>query len=229
MGYIPIFMQVAGGVRCLVVGGGAIAERKTGSLLEGGADVTVVSPTLTRFLNRQAASGRIRHISRAYEAGDLRGYALVFAASDDAALHRALFEEARALGIPINVADEPEMCSFIMPAVVRRGALTIAVSTTGSSPAMAKRIADRIGRIFGPEYALALEILRAARMRLKQRETSAVKRSRALSGLAASRLPALLRDGDVSGIERLMRRHVGAGLEELGLARVQSGETRAAR
>ncbi len=228
MGHLPIFLQVAA-ARCLIVGGGEVAQRKAQSLLDAGADVAVISPALTPGLEKHARAGRIRHISRAYVLGDMRGHLLVFAATDDATLHKALCEEARALSIPINVADEPELCSFIMPAIVGRGALTIAVSTAGASPAMAKRIAGRIERIFGPEYGVALEIIRAARVRLRDRESSAIRRSRALSALAASRLAALVRRGDVAGIERVLRRHVGAGLEELGLAPLQSGETQAAR
>lgn len=215
--------------RCLVVGGGEVAQRKAESLLDAGAEVTVVSPMLTPVLQEHARDGRIGHISRAYVQGDMRGHLLVFAATDDASVHKALSEEARALAIPINVADEPELCTFIMPAVVRRGALSIAVSTAGASPAMAKRIARRIGRMFGPEYGVALEILRAARIRLRAGEPSAIRRASALSALAASRLPVLVRKGEVEGIERVLMRHVGAGLGELGLARPQSGETLAAR
>lgn len=230
MGYLPIFMEV-GAARCLVVGGGEVAQRKAQSLLDAGAEVTVVSPAINSLLEDHARAGRITHIRRAYAAGDMRGHALVFAATSDAILHKALFEEARALSIPINVADEPELCSFIMPAAIKRGALAIAVSTGGASPAMAKRIATRLERIFGPEYALTLEILRAARLRLKANETSAIRRSSALSSLAASHLPGALRRGDLDGVERVLRRYIGAGLEELGMAwlRPQSGETLPAR
>lgn len=230
MGYLPIFLQVAGS-RCMVVGAGEVAARKAQSLLDAGAEVTVVSPALGASMEDGARAGRIRHISRAYETGDMRGYALVFAATDDAVLHKNLFDEARALSIPINVADEPEFCTFIMPAVTVRGALKIAVSTGGASPAMAKRIAARIDRVFGPEYAVTLEILRAARLHLKTTQASVARRSRLLSALAASRLPAYLRRGDLESADRVLRRTVGTGLEELGVSteRLHSGETPAAR
>src|SRR6266851_1242152 len=140
MGYIPIFLDVTGR-RCVVVGGGEVAARKVESLLASGAQVIVVSPTLAApALNAAVDRGMVEHIARAYRRGDIAGCALAYAATDDRDLHRALAEEARALGIPLNVVDVPELCSFIAPAVVRQGALQIAISTGGASPAFAARV-----------------------------------------------------------------------------------------
>ncbi len=162
MGYIPVFLDVTGR-ECVVVGGGEVAARKVASLLEAGAHVTVVSPRLSPPLQKIVASPFVTHIARGYRRGDIRGCILAYAATGDPKLHRELSAEARALGIPINVVDVPELCTFITPAVVKRGALQIAISTAGASPAFAARLRRSTRSQFGREYALTLEVLRAAR------------------------------------------------------------------
>lgn len=219
MGYLPIFLEVAGR-RCVVVGGGEVAERKVLTLLEARADVTVISPAATEMLMLCASEGRIRYVQREYQAGDIEGAALLYAASDDAEMHRRLFAQARERGIPINVVDQPELCTFITPAVVTRGALNIAVSTGGASPATAKRIAGRIEGLFGPEYGIALEVLRAARQHLKSVEPDIKVRARKLTALAGSRIPEYLRKGNIDAVERVVQRHIGTGLRDLGLSEV---------
>src|ERR1700686_2447178 len=164
MGYIPIFLDVTGR-QCVVVGGGEVAARKVEALLEAGAHVTVVSPQLSPPLESMAARGLVTHIAREYQRGDIRGCVLVYAATDDPKLHRELAAEARALGIPVNVVDVPELCTFISPAVLNRGELQIAISTGGASPAFAARLRRELEDQFGTEYALTLEVLRAARRR----------------------------------------------------------------
>ena len=148
MGYIPIFLDVTGR-ECVVVGGGEVAARKVEALLEAGARVTVVSPRLSPPLKALVARGLVTHIAREYERGDIRGCVLVYAATDDPKLHRELAAEARALGIPINVVDVPELCTFISPAVVNRGELQIAISTGGASPAFAARLRRALEDQFG--------------------------------------------------------------------------------
>jgi len=220
MKYVPIFLAVAGR-RCLVVGGGEVAARKVATLLAAGAEVCVVSPHLNGALTTLASRGRIRHVAREYASGDLDGASLIYAATDDAELHRRMHDEAGARGIPINVADAPELCSFIVPAVLNQGALQIAVSTAGASPAMAKRIVARLGRIFGSEYGLALEVMRAARGHLKAAEPDLRIRARKLSLLAASRIPEYLRNNDLDAVERMLHRHLGVGLDALGLSTIR--------
>jgi precorrin-2 dehydrogenase / sirohydrochlorin ferrochelatase len=233
MPYLPIFLDVTGR-RCVVVGGGEIAARKVQSLLEAGADVLVVSPSLSEGLGQLASQGRIRHYQRGYAPGDLEGAALVYAATDDTKLHRRLHAEARERGIPINIADVPALCTFIAPAVLTRGPLKIAVSTEGASPAMAKRIIAHLERMFGPEYGLALEILRAARHHLKTNELNIHIRAKKLTALAASRIPEYLRKNDLDAVDEIIRREIGVGLETLGLtsiavrAAVSAGEDRPA-
>src|ERR1700676_1071340 len=188
MGYIPIFLDVAGR-ECMVVGGGEVAARKVESILEAGARVTVISPRLSPPMAAIVACGQVTHLARNYQPGDIRGCVLVYAATDDPKLHRELAAEARALGIPLNVVDVPELCTFIAPAVVKRGALQIAISTGGASPAFAARLRRNLEDQFGDEYARTLEVLRAARRRLHACEIDPAVRMRRLKDLANSALP----------------------------------------
>ena len=195
MAYIPIFLDVTGR-ECVVVGGGEVAARKVESLLEAGARVTVVSPRLSPTLESLADNGSMTHIARDYQRGDIRGCVLVYAATDDPKLHRELAAEARALGIPVNVVDVPELCTFIAPAVVKRGALQIAISTGGASPAFAARLRRELQDQLGTEYARTLEVFRAARRRLHADEIDPAERMRRLKDLANSALPNAIAAGD---------------------------------
>jgi len=218
MGFIPIFFDVTGR-QCVVIGGGEVAARKVESLLEAGARVTVVSPRLSPPLQDAVVRGLVTHIARDYAPGDIRGSVLVYAATDDPKLHRELAAEARSLGIPINVADEPELCSFIAPAVVKRGALQIAISTGGASPAFAARIRRELEHRFGAEYALTLDLMRAARRCLHAEEIAPAERMRRLTELANSTLPDAIAAGDVAAVERILAAHLGegVGLAQLGI------------
>ncbi|MGH7814031.1 MAG: precorrin-2 dehydrogenase/sirohydrochlorin ferrochelatase family protein [Candidatus Binataceae bacterium] len=218
MGYLPIFLNAAG-LKCMVVGGGQSAEHKTEALLLAKAAVIVVSPRLTPALAAMASRGEITHLNREYRRGDMKGCALVYAATGDDAVHRAIAAEARELGIPLNVADDPELCSFIAPAVVRQGALQIAISTGGASPAFASRVRRELEPQFGPELGPMLDILRAARGRLRALIADSSERARRLTALANSDLPVALRAGDSTVVERLLHEHLGDGfgLGELGI------------
>jgi siroheme synthase-like protein len=224
MGYLPIFLDVTGR-RCLVVGSGPIAERRATALLEAGAAVTIVSPALTETLQALAAQGRITHLAGEYRSDDMDGAAVVFAITDDPALRHSLAGDAAQRGIAINIADAPEFCSFIAPAVVRRGRLQLAISTAGASPALAARLRGALEDQFGPEYAVGVEVLAAARAWLRPREADAAERSRRLSTLAASRLFDMIGAGDDRAVDRLLRECLGreASLAALGLDALATG------
>ncbi len=211
MGYIPIFLDVTGR-ECVVVGGGEVAARKVESLLEAGARVTVVSPALSPSLEAMVSRRLTIHIAREYERGDINGCALVYAATDDPKLQRQLAAEAGALGIPINVVDVPELCTFIAPAIVKRGALQIAISTAGASPAFAARLRRKLEHEFGAEYAVTLDVLRAARRRLHADEMDPSDRMRRLKELANSALPDAIALGDVAAVDQLLATHLGDGV-----------------
>jgi precorrin-2 dehydrogenase len=212
MGYLPIFLDVRGR-RCVVVGGGEVAARKVESLVAAGARVTVVSPNLTApALAAAVEREMVEHIARAYRRGDIAGCALAYAATDDRDLHRALADEARELGIPLNVVDVPELCSFIAPAVVKRGALQIAISTGGAAPAFAARLRRELEKQFGIEYAIALAVLGAARRRLHGGELDPAARMRRLKDLAESRLLDAIAARDLAEVDRILAAHLGNGV-----------------
>jgi len=150
--YFAAFLDLRGR-RCLVVGGGEIGERKARALLQCGAQVTVVSPAVTRGLAALAAVGRVVDRRRTFRRSDLRGCALVVAATGDPSVDAAVAALGRRARVLVNVVDRPELCDFILPSVLQRGELQIAVSTGGRSPALAREIRRRLEALFGPEYA----------------------------------------------------------------------------
>jgi siroheme synthase-like protein len=171
-GYYPVFLDLAQR-RCLVVGGGPVAEGKVAGLLAAGARVTVVSPTVTERLAAWAASGRIAHTARPYRSGDLAGRQLVFTATDDPAVTAAVAVDGRARGVWVNAADDPTHCDFILPAVIRRGRLAVAVSTGGASPAAARAIREELEGYLTTEHGTLVELAAEARADLRRRGKSA--------------------------------------------------------
>jgi precorrin-2 dehydrogenase/sirohydrochlorin ferrochelatase len=163
----PMLVDLTG-KRCLVVGGGGVAERKVTLLIECGADVEVVSPATTSRLAVLAAAGAVRVRRRRVRASDLAGAFLVVVATDDRGVNRQVAERVRGVGGLVNVADDPEACTFLVPSVLRRGDLTIAISTGGGSPALAKKLRQRLEQTVGPEYEAYLSALRLLRERARQ-------------------------------------------------------------
>jgi len=208
MTYYPIFVRLSGR-RCVVVGGGRVAARKVDSLLDAGAAVTVVAPRLTAALAARAERREIEWTARGYAAGDLDGAALAYAATDDEALHARLADDAAAAGILLNVVDRPQWCGFIVPSLLTRGDLTVAVSTGGGSPALARRVRQDIERALGPEYERALDVLARLRRHLQARPLSSDDRQRILTGLVASDLLDRLRGPDTAAVDRLLAEHAG--------------------
>jgi precorrin-2 dehydrogenase/sirohydrochlorin ferrochelatase len=164
----PMMVHLAGR-RCLVVGGGRVAERKVRLLLDCGATVRVVSPVVSATLDALAESGEIRLSRRRVRPADIAGAFLVFATTDDPAVNARVAALARKAGGLVNVADDPAACTFQVPASFRRGDLTVAVSTGGGSPALAKRLRQRLEATVGPEYEAFLAALRELRERARQR------------------------------------------------------------
>ncbi len=148
---------------CLVVGGGAVGERKVHDLMAAGALVTVVSRTLTSELAALADRGEIRYLEADFHPDQVEGMALVMAATDDQEVNAAVSAAAQSRGIWVNVADAPEYCTFIVPAMLRRGGLTLAISTGGASPALARQLRRELQQHFGPEYGPYLDLLQRVR------------------------------------------------------------------
>lgn len=180
-----MFLKLAGR-RCLVVGAGAVAESKIAGLLDAEASVRVVAPEATPQVQSWAAAGQIEWLARQCEPGDLDDMFLVVAATDSPDLHQQIFAEARRRGVLCNVVDVPELCDFYYPAVAQRGALQIAVSTGGQSPALAQRLRRELEEQFGPEYEAWLQQLGEEREKLFAAVMDPEERKRLLHDLASA-------------------------------------------
>jgi precorrin-2 dehydrogenase len=164
MKYYPIFLDIQG-KDCLVVGGGTVGLRKAVTLEKCGANVKIISDRFSvQFDELEKLS--ICFEQKGYEKKDIKGMFLVFAATNNSDLNQQIKKDAFLYNILCNVADEPDNSDFLLPSIVDRGDLVVAVSTSGSSPAMAKRISEDLGRRFGPEYAVFMEFMGNIRKRL---------------------------------------------------------------
>jgi precorrin-2 dehydrogenase / sirohydrochlorin ferrochelatase len=161
----PIFLKLSGR-RCLVVGAGAEGESKMAGLLLAGAEVHVVAPRARPQVRAWSRKGKIEWKRRRFRVGDLEGMFLVVAATSSPKLHQRIHREARRRGVLCNSVDDPPRCDFYCPAVVRRGALQIAISTSGHSPALAQRLRKELERQFGPEYEAWVEHLGKTRKKV---------------------------------------------------------------
>jgi precorrin-2 dehydrogenase/sirohydrochlorin ferrochelatase len=203
MKYYPVNLDLRER-RCVVVGGGQVAERKTLSLLEAGAEVTVVSPSLTPKLADLAASGKVLQVPAPFHEAHLAGAHLVIAATNDRSVNRAVAQLCRKKGILVNVAAPPEESSFIVPSVVERGDLVISVSTSGASPALSRSIRQELEKQYGPEYELLLTRLAAVRKRLQEEVGSEKSRQRVLEAIIGSGVLDLLRKGKLHEADHLI-------------------------
>jgi precorrin-2 dehydrogenase / sirohydrochlorin ferrochelatase len=170
---------------CLVVGAGSLAQSKIPGLLEAGARVGVVAPQANAAVSHWALSGKITWKQRSFEPTDLDGAFLVIAATSSSALNRTVFRQARRRGVLCNAVDDPERCDFYYPAVVRRGALQLAISTGGLSPALAQRLRRELEEQFGPEYAEWVEQLGRSRQQIFSRDLKPEDRRKLLHELAS--------------------------------------------
>jgi precorrin-2 dehydrogenase / sirohydrochlorin ferrochelatase len=214
-GYLPIFVRVRGS-EVLVVGGGGVAERKVRMLLEHGARVRLVSPQVTAGLAALLREDGLVWEQRAFRAEDVSGFRLVFAATDDPAVNRAVFVQGEAAGCLVNSADDPEHCHFILGSLLRRGELTVAVSTGGTSPALAAYTRREIERLIGEEYGQAAALLgRLRRHLLEPGHGTSEERGRLLRKLVDCGIPGLLKAGDLERLDGLLRDIFGLTLAEL--------------
>jgi precorrin-2 dehydrogenase/sirohydrochlorin ferrochelatase len=205
--YYPVLLDLKG-LACLVVGGGAVAERKLNSLAETGAALTVVSPSLSPGLQSLSAADVFVHKCKTFEDRDLDGAFLVIAATDDHAVNEAIAAQCRKRGVLVNAATSPAASTFIVPSVVEQGGLLIAVSTCGASPALARRVREQLEREFGPEYAALLDVLGRLRKGLPDRVPDEATRRRIYETVVGSDILALLRQGDGDGAEEMIRKIV---------------------
>jgi precorrin-2 dehydrogenase/sirohydrochlorin ferrochelatase len=194
----PVMMNLNGRL-VIVVGGGRVAARKVASLLESGARVTVISPELAAELEELAESGAINWLSETFDEAILDRYpeaALVFGTTDHREINIKIHEAAAARKIPCNIADVPDLCTFIVPAVITQGDLMIAVSTGGSSPALARRIREDLENRFGPEYAAMTKLMGELRKVVLAAGSSSDDNRRLFLEIVDSEILTALREND---------------------------------
>lgn len=210
MRYLPINLDILG-KPIVIIGGGTVATRKCLALLAAGARITVIAPKLTDNLQHYVKKGEVTHLARNYAKGDLNAALLVFAAAGSRAVNRAVAREAKERGIPIDVADAPDMSDFVSPAYLARGELLITISTGGKSPAMASRIRGELEERYGPEYARLLELMGRVREKLLTENRNSSYNKEILSALAEQDLPELLKNGRIADIDHLLLKLCGPG------------------
>jgi uroporphyrin-III C-methyltransferase/precorrin-2 dehydrogenase/sirohydrochlorin ferrochelatase len=175
MDFLPIFLNIRGR-RCVVIGGGEVAARKVSLLLEAGGAVAVYSPKLCAALAELRDAGRLQHVAERFSEGMLDGCAIAIAATDDDAVNRQVSEAAIQRNVPVNVVDQPELCSFIVPSIVDRSPVVVAVSTGGASPVLARLIRARLETLIPTAYGRLAQLVESFRDKVKARFTHPPKR-----------------------------------------------------
>ncbi len=207
--YFPAFLELRGRP-AIVVGGGEVALRKVEGLLASGAAVKVIAPQLERGLEELAAQGRVTVERREYRSGDLEGALLVVAATSDAEVNQAVAAEASRSNLLLNVVDVPDLCNFIVPSVLRRDELTVAISTGGMSPALAKRMRQKLEEVLVPEYGPFLRLLGTLRARIRQELPLPAQREAYWAEVVSSNAFDVFRsrgeEAAVSRLEEILRR-----------------------
>ena len=198
-----------------------MAERKVRSLLKAGALIKVVSPRITESLSRLESKGKIVHHPRSFRSGDLSHAFLTIAATDNRGTNERVSRQAFGLKIPVNVVDDPAQSSFIVPSLVERGDLLVAISTSGQSPALAKLLRQRLQEEIGPEYFFLLQLLGAVRTRVRSFGFSQRHNQRIFRSLVRDDLLSLIRKKDWRRLETRIGHILGPGFsfKELGWKR----------
>jgi siroheme synthase-like protein len=210
--YYPVYIQLHQ-QPCVVIGGGKIAEGKVEGLLASQAKVTVVSPDLTRRLQELAEEKQIHYVARAYQSGDLTGAFMVICATDQTEINHQVWQEANANHQLVNVVDDTPRCNFIAPSILRKGDLTLAISTSGKAPALAVRLKERLQREIGPEYERFLELAGDLREPLAQHIPDFETRKAIWYELVDSEILDVLARGDETLARAIISRVVGFDFE----------------
>jgi precorrin-2 dehydrogenase/sirohydrochlorin ferrochelatase len=195
MPYYPVFLNLEG-KQVLIVGGGKVAQRKIETLLEYGAVIQLVAKEVTPVLGKLKLEQRVNHLALEFQEAQLKDVFMVIAATDDTALNQKVSAAARDRGLLVNAVDQPADCNFIVPAVLRRGELQIAVSTSGHSPALAKKIKENLEREFGDAYELLINLMGQIRIAVLSQGLAPEANQRIFNLLADSSLLQVLAQKD---------------------------------
>jgi len=210
MRYYPVNLDIRNR-NCLVVGGGDVGTRKVMTLLDCGAMVVVVSPAVTEKIEELSNKGLIKLERRGFKPTDLDQMFLVIGATDNPELNRQIHTEAERLGMLCNIADRPEVCNFILPAIVNRGDLIIAISTSGKSPAFAKKMRKDLEKKFGTEYAEFLTLMGGIRTKLLSEDHEPEAHKHLFENLIKRDVVNLIKQGDIAAINSLLFEILGEG------------------
>jgi precorrin-2 dehydrogenase / sirohydrochlorin ferrochelatase len=203
----PVMMNLHG-KRVVVVGGGRVALRKTLGLLESGAGVTIISPALIPEINVLLLENRINWIEALFDdqlLDSLPEIALIFGTTDNREVNLRIYKSAKERGLPCNIADVPDLCTFIVPAVISQGDLTIAVSTGGASPALARRIRENLEKQFGPEYGMMTKLMGELRKHVLNAGADSDSNRKLFSEIVDSELLAALRESDMNRVLEILK------------------------
>lgn len=192
--FYPVYLNLQN-QPCLVVGGGQVAERKVGSLLRCGANVTLISPKVTKQIQQWVEQGKITLFKRKYQKGDADNYFLVIGATNVEEVNHSIAEDSLFRKTLVNIVDDPQKCNFIIPAVVQQGSLSISISTGGKSPSLARKIRKKLESEFGPEYGELLDIIGDLRSTVIREVPDINDRKKIFAELVESDLLDLLRQG----------------------------------
>ncbi|UCH23324.1 MAG: bifunctional precorrin-2 dehydrogenase/sirohydrochlorin ferrochelatase [Deltaproteobacteria bacterium] len=212
MRYYPVYLDIQNR-KCLVVGGGSVGTRKVKTLLKCGAKVTVISPNVSAQLKELAKVGSVTLIQRSYHSADLDEMFLVIGATDDAKLNRQISSDAERLNMLCNIADRPQDCNFILPSIINRGDLIISISTSGKSPALAKKLRKRLEGQFGEEYAVFLQLMGEIRKKLLSQAHEPEAHKQIFKQLINKGLVEMIRENKTADINSLLYRILGEGYE----------------
>jgi precorrin-2 dehydrogenase/sirohydrochlorin ferrochelatase len=212
MEFYPVCLDISN-ERCVVAGGGEVAERKVAGLLECGAKVVIVSKDLTPALREMKDAGRIEHLSDDYREEYLEGAFLVIGATDREDVNENISRDARDRGVLVNIVDVPARCNFIVPSVFRRGDLLVAVSTGGKSPALARRLREEIEERYGPEYGTLLTIMGNLRERVTARGASSAENRVLFESVLDSAILRYIREGKGDRVREIIRDLTGEEIE----------------
>jgi precorrin-2 dehydrogenase/sirohydrochlorin ferrochelatase len=210
--YYPIYLDIAK-KRCLVVGGGEVAERKVQRLLECGAHVVVIGKALTPDLEAIKSDGGIDHIDADYDTSHILDAFLVIGATDQEEVNARISEDAKKWGIMVNIVDDPDKCDFILPSLFQQGDLCVAISTGGKSPALAKKLRQDLEERYGPEYEMLIDILGKLREKIKTRGRSSDENRRLFETVVNSDILRHIREKNWDRVKKTVHDLTGEDIE----------------
>jgi precorrin-2 dehydrogenase/sirohydrochlorin ferrochelatase len=201
--YYPVSLDMTD-KRCVIIGGGAVAERKAERLIECNAQVVVVSRSLTPVLEDRKKADTIEHIDADYEKKTLRGAFMVIGATDRDDVNAQVSQDALSLGILVNIVDDPDRCNVILPSLLQQGDLSIAISTGGKSPALARKIREELQQQYGPEYESLLTIMGSLRKRVLAQGHASEANKAVFEALVRSDMLQAIRNGNGNLVKKII-------------------------